>query len=263
MKSVKLKAGELTGRGDYGRGIARLSSKAMDEIGVKEGDVFEINRKTAVVAVRAYPADVGDNIIRIDGLVRRNAGVSIGEILSLRKAEVKNAKKLVLAPVEKNILFYITPNLVKQDIYMRPFTKGDMFVANPVFKRKGEEDYGSVFEHFFGSDFSGTFIGGGETRLKVVKTSPKGTIQVTDATEIEIQPCSQDISEDFLFKSKSKMPVPLFVTMEWKGEKQRFKRISKSFSRDSVNEYLAKNKKKRDELFCFHLNEKWWIFRRL
>lgn len=61
MRPVKLKVGELTGREDFGRGIARLSSKAMNEIGVKEGDIFDIkgNSKTAVIALRAYSADAG------------------------------------------------------------------------------------------------------------------------------------------------------------------------------------------------------------
>lgn len=198
MVDVRLKAGELTGREDFGRGIARMDAKTMKEIGIREGDIVEIEgkSKTAAVAVRAYPADVGIKVIRIDGLVRRNAGTSIGEMVAVRSIEVKEAKKIVLAPIEKNIMFHVSPNLIKQNIYMRPFTIGDIMITNPVFKKKNNiDDFGSVFEQFFGADFQEVFIGGRETRLVVVKTIPDGHVQLTDMTELEILPQAAEVEK--------------------------------------------------------------------
>ena len=85
---TKLKVGELTGREDFGRGIARIDSKVMKSLGVKEGDIIEIEgkRKTGVVVIRSYPADVGLNIVRVDGLVRKNCDATIGEFVTVRKA---------------------------------------------------------------------------------------------------------------------------------------------------------------------------------
>ncbi|HDH91322.1 MAG TPA: ATPase, partial [Candidatus Aenigmarchaeota archaeon] len=80
-KEVKLKVGELTAREEAGRGIVRIDSRVMQELGIREGDVVEIEgkRKTAAIAVRAYPADVGLNLIRMDGITRRNCGAGVGE----------------------------------------------------------------------------------------------------------------------------------------------------------------------------------------
>ena len=91
---IKLKVGELTERGDFGRGIVRVSARDMKRLGVNEGDIVEISgkRKTASIAVRAYPADVGLDIVRMDGLERRNCGAGIGEEVKIKKAEAKEAK---------------------------------------------------------------------------------------------------------------------------------------------------------------------------
>ena len=59
-EDVKLKVGELTERGDFGRGIIRISANDMKRLAITEGDIVEIEgkRKTAAIAVRAYPADI-------------------------------------------------------------------------------------------------------------------------------------------------------------------------------------------------------------
>ena len=86
---LKLKVGELTSRDEYGKGIARIDSKIMKKLGIKEGDIIEIEgkNKTGVIAVRPYPNDIGLDIIRIDGLVRRNVGAGIGDLIKVRKAD--------------------------------------------------------------------------------------------------------------------------------------------------------------------------------
>src|SRR3990172_8453092 len=97
---IKLKVGELTERSDFGRGIVRISARDMKRIGINEGDVIEIEgkRKTAGIAVRAYPADVGLDIIRMDGLERRNCSAGIGEVIKIKKADAKEAKTVTIAP---------------------------------------------------------------------------------------------------------------------------------------------------------------------
>jgi len=191
-KEVKLKVGELTAREEAGRGIVRIDSRVMQELGIREGDVVEIEgkRKTAAIAVRAYPADVGLNLIRMDGITRRNCGAGVGEYVKVRKAEVKEAKKVVLAPAQKGIIIHVSPNLIKQNIYMRPVSKGDIIIPSPVIRKSRR---GDLFETMFGMSFEEFFPEvflpfSGETKFIVTSTDPAGIVRITDITELEILP---------------------------------------------------------------------------
>ncbi len=186
-KEVKLRVGELTHREEAGRGIARIDSATMQKIGVKEGDIIEIegNRKTAAIAVRAYPADVGLNIIRIDGITRRNAGTGIGEYVTVRKADYKEARKVVLAPAQKGVVYQISGELVKQNLMGRPVVKGDIVVPTRPSRRRE-----TFFEEFFGIDFEDLFFASfpREMRFVVVNTEPEGIVKITDMTDVEVLP---------------------------------------------------------------------------
>jgi len=188
-QELKLKVGELTGREDFGRGIARLDTNTMKKIEAKEGDILEIEgkKKSGAVAIRSYPADIGLNLIRIDGLVRKNCDASIGEYVKVRKSDVKEAKHVTLAPAQKGIMLHFSPNLLKQNLFMRPMNKGDIIITNPVFKTRRNHD--DVFSQFFGIDIEEVFFPmGPETRLLVVKTQPEGITQISDMTEVELLP---------------------------------------------------------------------------
>jgi transitional endoplasmic reticulum ATPase len=194
-KEIKLKVGELTGREDFGRGIARLDTKLMNKLDVKEGDILEIEgkNKTGAVAIRSYPADIGLNVLRIDGLVRKNCDASIGESVTVRKSDVKEAKKLTLAPAQKGFMLHISPNLIRQNLYMRPMTKRDIIITNPVFKTSRNHD--DIFS-IFGIDIEEVFMPmGTEMRLVVVDTKPDGITKVTDMTEVEILPEAVEVAE--------------------------------------------------------------------
>jgi transitional endoplasmic reticulum ATPase len=195
--SFKLRVGELTGREDFGRGIARIDSNNMKKLGVREGDVLELEgkRKTGVIVVRSYPADVGRDFVRVDGLVRRNAGASIGETISVRKADVKEAKLVKLAPAQQNLILHISPNLIKQNLMLRPMVKGDVIIANPVFKRGGDDE--DSVEDFFKSVLPPeVFMGmAGETRLVVVGAKPGEIVQITESTELELLAEAKNVDE--------------------------------------------------------------------
>ena len=79
--------------GDAGRGIARIPLKTLAELGVGEGTPIAIEgeRLTTAVAMGPYSEDEGLDVIRLDGLLRANAGASSGEFVHIRAAEVKPA----------------------------------------------------------------------------------------------------------------------------------------------------------------------------
>ncbi|MBI5073390.1 AAA family ATPase, partial [Candidatus Woesearchaeota archaeon] len=193
---IKLKVGELTERGDYGRGIVRISAKDMKKIGVTEGDVIEIEgkRKTVAIVLRAYPADVGLDIIRMDGLVRKNCGAGISDEVKLRKGDVKEAKAVTIAPARKGIMIHISGDLLKRNILMRPVVVGDIIVPNPVVRSRQENSFESMFEEFFGIDFVLTPFG--EEKFVVVSSDPKGPVRITRATDVEVLPQATEVMEE-------------------------------------------------------------------
>jgi len=86
-KELKLKVSEAV-QDDVNKGIVRIDTTFMRDIVLRPGDFVEIDgmRKTVGIADRAYPGDIGLNIIRMDGIVRRNAKTGIGEIVKERRA---------------------------------------------------------------------------------------------------------------------------------------------------------------------------------
>jgi transitional endoplasmic reticulum ATPase len=185
---LKLKAGELTDSKEFGKGIVRLN---LDELGIREGDIVEIEgkRKTGAIAFHSYPDDKSLNLIRMDRITRRNINSNIGEYVKVRKCEIKDAKKVVLAPAEKGIVVHISPELIKKNIYMRTVTKGDIIVPSPVVSGKKPKDE-SLFKDFFGYDLEEYFFTPflGETKFIVISTEPPGIVRVTTETNLEIIP---------------------------------------------------------------------------
>ncbi len=88
---------------DVGRGIARLPSRIMDSLGLEPGDIIELKGKQRAVASvrRLSPEDDSEDIIRVDGTIRFNANVSIGEQVEVRKIDCQPAEAVTLYPVEQ------------------------------------------------------------------------------------------------------------------------------------------------------------------
>ena len=104
-KEVRLKVMEAV-QDDVNKGIVKIDSAFMKQMEVNPGDIVEIKgeRSTAAIVDRAYPGDIGLNIIRMDGNIRRNARTSIGEMVTIVKADIKPGKKISLAPVTKGVM---------------------------------------------------------------------------------------------------------------------------------------------------------------
>ena len=85
---------------DVGHGRARISGE--NDLDLKPGDIIEIkgdNRSTAAIYWRSRPEDAKMDIIRVDGIIRKNAGVSLGDRVTVSKVDAKICTKLVLSPV--------------------------------------------------------------------------------------------------------------------------------------------------------------------
>jgi transitional endoplasmic reticulum ATPase len=127
LSEVQLKVLDSRQR-DVARGIARIDQSTMQKLGVSSGDVIEFSgkKKTSAIVWPAYSEDQDPNVMRIDGFLRKNAGVSIDEYVVVRKAEVINAVSIVLAPLDIRLnVDEAFANFVKNRLMDRPFVEGD------------------------------------------------------------------------------------------------------------------------------------------
>ncbi len=113
---------------DVGKWKVRIDLDILKMIGAEPGDIVEIEgrKKTAAIAWPGYPEDKGQDIIRMDGLLRKNAGVGIGDKVIVRKAEAKPASLVKLAPANFSITIdsgFV--NYVKKKLAERPVVEGD------------------------------------------------------------------------------------------------------------------------------------------
>ena len=184
-KELKLAVAEAKRQVDVGRGIVRLDDDVMKKLVIEEGDVVEVigSKPTGAIALEGYPEDRGLHIARIDGFMRRNAGTSIGEKVTIRKVEVKEAKKVVIAPAESGVKFIASGGVIKRNLLGRPLLKGDLITTSAPLSA-------DIFEEFFGG-----FVGLGEMKFIVTNTSPSGIVLVTELTDVEVLPEAVEIKE--------------------------------------------------------------------
>ena len=161
MSEVQLKVLDSRQR-DVSRGIARIDQITMQKLGVSSGDVIEFSgkKKTSAIAWPAYSEDQDPNVMRIDGFIRKNAGVSINEYVVVRKAEVKNAVSIVLASVNMRLnVDEAFANFVKNRLMDRTFVEGD---KTPV------------------------MMLGHSIQFTVSKVQPQGIVKMTQDTRLQI-----------------------------------------------------------------------------
>jgi len=175
---------------DVGKGIVRIGAEQIKVLGIERGDVIEIKGKrlTAAIAVPGYHEDQGLEIVRMDGLVRGNSGVGIGEHVELKKANWKEAKKVSLAPAKEGLQIAGSGEGLKPTLLYHPLVQSDL-ISTTVFNRARQ----SFPTDFFRDDFFRGFLespafGLMEIRLVVTATVPKGIVRVSEQTEIELLP---------------------------------------------------------------------------
>ncbi|MBO7205705.1 MAG: CDC48 family AAA ATPase [Candidatus Methanomethylophilaceae archaeon] len=125
LKVAELKSGEA------GRGVARIDPEVMEILGIKVGDIVQIDgsKKTEVKVLRGGPEDANKGIIRIDGTTRRNAGTGIDERVDIKKIVAKNAEKITFAPTEQ-LRIQGGEDYLRQVMEGRVLSKGDKIALN-------------------------------------------------------------------------------------------------------------------------------------
>jgi len=168
-EGLTLKVARAHHQSEVGLGRARIDSITRKKLNADVGDIIEIlgKKKTAAKVFRAANEDEGLGVIRIDGMIRGNAGVSIGEKVVVTKAETQIAQKIVVAPKipqGKRVRFgQGVEGLFKKGLLNRAVVKGDEIIIPNI------------------------ALMGGFLPFVVVSTTPSGVVQVTEATELAVK----------------------------------------------------------------------------
>jgi len=147
---------------DVGHGKVRIDNDTMQKLGITAGDFVEIHGKKMTVAVAwpAYAEDQGQEIVRMDGLIRRNAGVALNEYVNFRKADVKDAQAIIFAPTDVRLsVDEEFVSFVKRRFMDMPFIEGDMTLL-------------SIF--------------GSAVPLIVTRTRPHGAVKIIETAHVQV-----------------------------------------------------------------------------
>ncbi|MEA3378856.1 MAG: CDC48 family AAA ATPase [Nanoarchaeota archaeon] len=196
---VKLKVMEALQEEAY-KGIIRIDSETMHEIGVRPGDIVEIEggRKTVGIVDRAYPTDVGQTVIRMDGILRRNAKTGIGENVLVRQANVKEAKSLTIAPAQKGLMIKAQGSVFRRGLLGRSVVKGDLVALGGAQRRRRAMTESPFFDDIFNlldDNVMGHFAFG-NFKFIIAETNPKQPVVITENTEIKVSPKAIDVIEE-------------------------------------------------------------------
>jgi len=197
-KEIKLKVVEAL-QDDAYKGIARIDTETMRKIDIKRGDVIVVKggKETVAIVDRAYPAELGQQIIRIDGIIRKNAKTGIGEVVSIRKADVKEAKKITIAPTQKGVMIQGDPEIFKRGLLGRAVIKGDIIVMSG--RRREVSEFNDVFNDFFADAFRDFGIRGfvnTQMRFMITSATPSQPVIITENTELILSSKAVEISEE-------------------------------------------------------------------
>ncbi|PSP96225.1 AAA family ATPase [Halobacteriales archaeon QS_5_70_17] len=140
---------------DAGRGIARLSNATCRTLGILSGETVVVEGDRETVA-KVWPGGE-DGVVRIDADTRRNAGVNVGDAVTVRAEDVEDADGVTLTLPE-------TPShedlaeFVKRALLDRPIRAGERVYLERI-----------------------------DDRAVVEETDPDGTVRVTDGTRVTVR----------------------------------------------------------------------------
>lgn len=219
MSELQLKVAEAI-QDDVNKGIVRIDANLMAEISVRPGDIVEIQgeRLTVGIVDRAYPGDLGLNIIRMDGILRRNAKTGIGEIIKVNKAKVTAAKSVTIVPARQGISIRAPPELFKRGLLGRAVMHGDIVSLGGTKRRRNIMSQNPVEDIFNMLDESMMGFNLGDIKLIVSKTDPKGACLITQDTQITYK------NEPFLEKEDEKV-IPDVTYEDIGGLQEEIKKI--------------------------------------
>jgi ATPases of the AAA+ class len=164
---------------DYGRSIVRIPVRIMKKLGVEPGDYVEIvGRKTVYAQVwPVYPEDEDKDVILVDSVIRKNANMNIGDIVKVKKAVLRPAQRVILAPTKPA---EVDPEYLKKQILLgKPVARGQI-ITMPF--------YGDVI------------------KFVVLRVQPEPAAYVSIDTDVIVEATKTEIQHDGATYSEHRQP---------------------------------------------------------
>jgi transitional endoplasmic reticulum ATPase len=171
LSSLPLRVAKPSGK-DIGFNVARVQPDLWNLLCAEENQIVEIRgpKRSTAAFLKLTHEEIGPtNAISLDGLQRRNAGVSVGDKVTVRKVDCADAERIIVAMISSEsreidmspcVGDYIAGALA---VMHKPLSRGDVFVVPGVSHR-------------------GNYI-----PLVVLFTSPDGFVQADGDTILTIQ----------------------------------------------------------------------------
>ena len=167
---IELKVATALMKSEAGFGRVRMDSASFRRLNVQIGDVVEIVGKRSAVAkvMKGAIDDEGKGLIRMDGITRSNAGVTVDESVRVRKAETLPAEKIIISPIGipagKKISFREgVDEIFKNGLMNRPVLRDNEIVVPNI------------------------ALMGNLIQFRVITTVPVGIVVVDQKTEVTIK----------------------------------------------------------------------------
>jgi transitional endoplasmic reticulum ATPase len=149
---------------DAGRGIARLPESARKRLALLSGDTVEVRgERTAVAKVWPGGPDAADGSVLIDADTRANAGVKVGDTVTIAPVDVADADRVTLsAPgrlAEVDVSREVVERALSRELRDRPVTEGEAVHVERL----------------------------GGLRFVVARTAPAGTVRITASTDVSVE----------------------------------------------------------------------------
>ncbi|TFG25830.1 MAG: AAA family ATPase [Promethearchaeota archaeon] len=189
LKNLKVRIEELE-KSRSGRSLCYVDPQVLEKLDLTTGNIIEIQgkKKTTGIVVSSM-VDSGKGIIRLDGLQRLNAGATIGEMVSIKLAQVFNAEEVSLTPTKSNIDLKKQADAIKAKLIDKPVVLGDIIeVLGEVYQTNDTDnamnDFIKMMPMFRTQRRKPTF---GTLRLIVEDTLPtEKVVKITRDTRIKV-----------------------------------------------------------------------------
>ena len=157
-------------REDAYRLVVRVSQSTLERLNASVGDILLIQNPTnsakraVAQALRLRPQEEGEEIIRMNSMIRRSVGVGINDRVLVKKAEIKQAQEVVLAPITTEAYgrIYVDPEFKDQ---IRRYMLNKPLISGMIIQ----------IQHAWMS-----------LPFGVVRTRPAGPVIVTSKTQVTI-----------------------------------------------------------------------------